>query len=93
MIDLPEEIFYDDYDRTVNLIEYARQYHLDNQHLTDDFLDDKSNVLQFLSTYRIRSSSSPKDSLFVKYARRDRKSFLNYERNQFCLLDTEKVKR
>lgn len=92
MIDLPEEIFSHNYDRTVNLIEYARRYHMENDDRMNDFLDDKSNVLQFLSTNRISTQSS-KDCVFVKYARHDRKSFLNYERNQFCLLDIEKTKR
>ncbi len=92
MIDLPNDIFYDDYDKNIDLVEYSRQYHLTHQDQTEDFFEDKSNVLQFLSTDRIRLPLL-NDNLFVKFARRDRKYFINYERNRFCLLDAEKKKR
>lgn len=92
LIDLPEEMFYRDYNRQVNWIEYTRQYHLDHQDPMTEFIDDKSNVLSFLSTHRMQSSST-NESLFVKYARRNRMTLNNYERDQFCLLDGEKRKK
>ncbi len=92
MIDLPDDIFYHNYDKNIDLAEFSRQYHLTHQEQTNDFLDDKSNVLQFLTTDRIRSPLS-NENLFVKYARRNRNYFIDYERTRFCLLDTEKKKR
>ncbi len=92
MIDLPDDIFYHDYDKHIDLVEFSRQYHLTHQDQTTDFVDDKSNVLQFLTTDRIRSTLL-NENLFVKFARRDRKYFIDYERNRFCLLDAEKKKR
>jgi hypothetical protein len=92
LIDLPDDIFYHDYDKHIDLVEFSRQYHLTHQDQTTDFVDDKSNVLQFLTTDRIRSTLL-NENLFVKFARRDRKYFIDYERNRFCLLDAEKKKR
>ena len=92
MIDLPDDIFYHHYDRYIDLVEFARQYHLTRQEQTIEFPDDKSNIFQFLTTDRLRSPLL-NENLFVKFARRDRKDFLDYERNRFCLLDAEKKKR
>jgi hypothetical protein len=55
-------------------------------------IENKSNVLQFLTTNTIRSPSL-NTNLFVKFSQRNRIHFMNYERNRFCLLDADKKKR
>lgn len=86
MIDLPDDIFYHDYDKKINLVEFSRRYQ------TTDVIEEKSNMLQFLTTNMIRSPSSNKN-LFIKFTQRNRIQFINYERNRFCLLDADKKKR
>jgi len=92
LIDIPDDIFYHDYDKNINLVEFSRQYYLNDQDQIVDLIENKTNVLQFLTTNMIRSSSSNKN-LFVKFAQRNRIHFMNYERNRFCLLDADKKKR
>ncbi|UJR35888.1 hypothetical protein I4U23_028631 [Adineta vaga] len=90
LTDFPDDVFYHDYDKNINLVDFARQYHLDHQ--TTDSNDDISNMLQFLAT-NPPTTSSPIINLFTKFVRRPRVYFMNYERSQFCLLDAEKKKR
>ncbi|CAF3672455.1 unnamed protein product [Rotaria sordida] len=92
LIDIPNDIFYHGYDKNVNLIEFSRQYHLNHQDETTNFNEDKSNVLQFLTTNVIMSPSS-NNNLFIKFTQRNRTYFIDYERNRFCLLDGDKKKR
>jgi hypothetical protein len=92
LIDIPDDIFYHDYDKNINLVEFSRQYHRDHQDQTQDLIEDKPNMLQFLTTNSIKSSSS-NNNFFVKYSQRNRTYFINYERNRFCLLDSDKKKR
>ncbi|CAF2480039.1 unnamed protein product [Rotaria sp. Silwood2] len=92
LIDIPDDIFYHGYNKNVNLLEFSRQYYVNHQHQTTNFTENKSNVLQFLTTNIVTSSSS-NNNLFIKFARRNRTHFINYERNLFCLLDGDKKKR
>jgi hypothetical protein len=92
LIDIPDDIFYHNYDKNINLVEFSRQYHQDHQDQTKDLIEDKSNVLQFLTTNTIRSPSV-NNNLFVKFAQHNRTEFIHYERNRFCLLDADKKKR
>ncbi|CAF0829830.1 unnamed protein product [Adineta ricciae] len=90
LIDIPDEVFSYNYDKKVNLKDFARQYHLD--HLNTNTIDEKSNMLQFLATDMPTTCSSI-INVFVKFARRPRLYFTDYERSRFCLLDAEKRRR
>jgi hypothetical protein len=92
LIDIPDDIFYHGYDKSINLVEYSRQYQLDHKHQTADLIEEKPNVLQFLGANSIVSTPT-NYNLFVKYAQRHRIAFIDYERSLFCLLDTDKKKR
>ncbi|CAF0932138.1 unnamed protein product [Adineta steineri] len=92
LIDLPDDIFYHEYDKNINLVEFARQYHLEHQNHETDLIEEKSNMLQFLAT-NLPTSIPLINNIFVKFARRHRIYFNDYERNRFCLLDGDKKKR
>ena len=93
MVDLPDDIFYRDYDKNINLVEFSRQYHEEHHDQPTHMIEDKSNALQFLPTHTVMSATSLHNNLFVKFARRSRTHFIDYERNLFCLLDAEKKRR
>jgi hypothetical protein len=83
LIDIPDDVFHHGHEKRVNLLEYARQYHQDR---IIELVDDRSNALQCLG-------SNVQINLFVELARRNRTAFIDYERSQFCLFDSEKRKR
>ncbi|CAF1537395.1 unnamed protein product [Rotaria magnacalcarata] len=92
LIDIPHDIFYHDYDRKVNLSDFSARYHLEHQDQTKNNHNDTANVLQFL-TADVTKTSPSNNNLFINFAKWHRIHFINYERNRFCLLDSDKKKR
>lgn len=90
MIDIPDDIFYHGYDRNVNLVEFSRRYLVEHQEQPNDLNEDKYNVLKFFLTTTATMPSSTNHNLFIKFAQRNRTYFVDYERNRFCLLDSDR---
>lgn len=95
LIDIPEDIFYYDYDTSVNLTDFSRRYRLEQQEQTPKKTCDEEskNILQFLTTNVPVTSSSTHNNLFIKFARWNRTHFIDYERTRYCLIDGEKSKQ
>lgn len=80
MIDLPDEILDE---KHVDLSTFTRDYRFEQT------TNDKPDILRFFSD----KTCELKLNFFVKYCRFNRQIFLNYEQNQFCLLDIEKKRK
>jgi hypothetical protein len=93
LIDIPDDIFYYGFDKNINLVEFSRQYHLEQHDQPTNSTENNSNVLQFVTTNMTTAAASTNKNLFIKFAQRKRTHFIDYERNLFCLIDIDRKKR